>query len=340
LKTTTAKAVYTGSVKTEATRYKMHITVKKIAHLTGHIGSVFALALGQTPPYILSGAGDGWLVEWDLSQPETGKLLAKVESNIFSLHFLPRENRLIAGNRDGGIHFIDLNDTNKNKNILHHEKGVYSIQVIENQLFTLGGEGVLTRWSLEENRAIESLHLSAKSLRCMAVSIERNEIAVGASDGHIYFLNRQLELKHILKKAHDNSVFTVKYTADGKHLISGGRDALLKIWDFKEGEGISDSKFQISNLTSVAAHWFTINAIAFHPQNPSVFATASRDKTIKIWHFQPEKAEPLVLLKVLDTIRDGCHINSVNALYWSAYNNFLISGSDDRSLIVWQIDLT
>lgn len=166
----------------------------------------------------------------------------------------------------------------------------------------------------------------------MDVSVKRNEMAVGASDGNIYFLNRQLELIHILKKAHDNSVFTVKYTADGKYLMSGGRDAHLKIWHFTEGG-------HPSPMTDVSAHWFTINALAFHPQNPHIFATASRDKTIKIWSFYPQQAESLTLLKVLDTIRYGCHINSVNALYWSAYNNYLISGSDDRSLIVWQIDI-
>ena len=318
------------------------IEVKKIAQLIGHIGSVFALTQGQNAQHILSGAGDGWIVEWDLSQPEIGKLLAKVETNIFSLLFVPTENKIIAGNRDGGVHFIDLKDTRKNKNVSHHEKGVYSIQIIDNQLFTLGGDGVLTRWSLEDNRAIESLHLSVKSLRCMDVSYERNEIAIGASDGNIYFLNRQLDLVHILKKAHDNSVFTLKYTADGNHLISGGRDAHLKIWHFTDG-GYLNKLLPITHhllpITGVSAHWFTINSIAFHPQNPHIFATASRDKTIKIWSFQPNKAEPLILLKVLDTIRYGCHINSVNTLYWSAYNNYLISGSDDRSLIVWQIDI-
>jgi WD40 repeat protein len=330
------------------------INTKKIAHLTGHIGSVFALAQGQTPQYMLSGAGDGWIVEWDLSQPEIGKLLAKVESNIFSLLFLTDENKIIAGNRDGGIHFIDLNDSQKNKNILHHEKGVYSIQIIENQLFTLGGEGVLTRWSLTENRAIESLHLSAKSLRCMAVSPTKNEIAIGGSDGNIYFINKQLELIHILKKAHENSVFTLKYTPDGKYLITGGRDAHLKIWHFTEGgDSFPNSNnvspithhpsliiHYLSPITDVSAHWFTINSIAFHPHNSSIFATASRDKTIKIWSFQSEQAEPLRLLKVLDTIRDGCHINSVNTLHWSSFNNYLISGSDDRSLMVWEIMLS
>ena len=316
----------------------MVINVKKIAQLTGHRASVFALTQGQTPQYVLSGAGDGWIVEWDLSNPETGKLVAKVETNIFSLLFLSQKNKIIAGNRDGGVHFIDLNDTTNTKNIAHHKKGVFDIQIIDNQLLTLGGDGILTHWDIDENRAIESLHLSAKNLRCLAYSAERDEMAIGASDGTIYFINKQLEVKNILKNAHENSIFTIKYALNGKYLISGGRDAHLKVWHFDENQTLPITHYPLP-IKDVSAHWFTINCIAFPPTNPHIFATASRDKTIKIWSFYPENTESLILLKVLDTVRYGCHVNSVNTLHWSAYNNYLISASDDRSLIVWQIDL-
>ena len=78
------------------------------------------------------------------------------------------------------------------------------------------------------------------------------------------------------------------------------------------------------------AHWFTINAIAFHP-NGQFFATASRDKTIKIWD-----ANTFELLKVLEVIRDKGHVNSVNALLWHPYQELLLSAGDDRSIIIWE----
>ncbi|MBK8425147.1 MAG: hypothetical protein IPL27_03820 [Lewinellaceae bacterium] len=57
------------------------------------------------------------------------------------------------------------------------------------------------------------------------------------------------------------------------------------------------------------------------------FATASRDKTLKIWD-----SATFTLLKVVDTIRDGGHINSVNRLLWLP--ECLVSASDDRSAIL------
>ncbi len=311
------------------------ININKIAHLTGHKGGVFSLTEGKEDHLFLSGAGDGWIVEWDLTQPENGRLIAQAEdtqtsgrASVFSL--LEKNDWIVAGNMNGGLHWIYPKEVSQNKDVLAHQKGVFDIQLIDaclpnrqNQMFTIGGKGVLTKWSMEEQRAIESIQLSPKSLRKMAFSKRRNELAIGASDGNIYIIDiENFAIKNTIKEAHDNSVFAIHYSPDEKYLWSGGRDAHLKIWDLAKKK---------ENIFSEPAHWFTINAIVFSPDGKFA-ATASRDKTIKIWD-----AENFKLLKVIDTIRDGGHINSVNTLLWSKYNNWLISGSDDRSLIVWEI---
>ncbi|MFK7775252.1 MAG: WD40 repeat domain-containing protein [Saprospiraceae bacterium] len=304
------------------------ININKIAHLTGHKGGVFSLADGSQDHLFLSGAGDGWIVEWNLTNPKDGRLVAQAEdtqtsgrASVFSL--LEKDEMIVAGNMNGGLHWIFPKDTSRNKDILPHKKGIFDAQVFDNQLFTIGGKGVLTKWSIEEQRAIESIQLSQKSLRKMTFSKKRNELAIGASDGNIYFLDLEnFSLKNTIEVAHDNSVFALSYSPDEKYLWSGGRDALLKIWNLEKN---------YEQIFSEPAHWFTINAIVFSPDG-KYGATASRDKTIKIWD-----AENFQLLKVIDTIRNGGHINSVNTLLWSKYNNWLISGSDDRSLIIWEI---
>jgi hypothetical protein len=45
------------------------------------------------------------------------------------------------------------------------------------------------------------------------------------------------------------------------------------------------------------------------------------------------------LLKVIDTIRYGAHTHSINALFWPPSGQ-LVSGSDDRSLMVWDLDFS
>jgi WD40 repeat protein len=319
--------------------------VKKIAQLTGHQAAVFAVGEGRTPQHIISGAGDGWLVEWDLATPDVGRLLAKVERNIFSLQYLKNQNRIVVGDMDGGVRFVNLDNPEKTLNIKHHSKGCFDIQLFENQLFTIGGEGTITRWSVEESRSLESLQLSTKSLRALDICVEKREIAVGASDGNVYFLDFDtFDLKKTIKTAHSNSVFAVRYTPDGQHLLTGGRDAFLNLWQLADREA--------EPVFGVAAHLFTLNSIAFHPTKPTIFATASRDKTIRIWEnqisdskFQMPNAKlsnvqisSFKLVKVVDTIRSGCHIRSVNRLFWSPFGDYLVSVSDDRSLMIWAIE--
>ena len=320
----------------------------KIAQLTGHTGAVFAITEGGDAQHILSGAGDGWVVEWDLAKPDLGRLVAKVERNIFSLLFQKNQNKIIAGDMDGGVRFVDLAEPSQIRNVAHHGgKGCFDMKIVDNQLFTIGGDGILTRWSLLENRSLESIQLSHKSLRCFDFSKLRNEFAIGSSDGSVYFVDATtLELKAVFEKTHDNSVFSVCYTPNDSQLLTGGRDAHLKLWHLPQNtEG---TLFEKNNapIASLPAHLFTVNSIVFHPTNPTIFATASRDRTIKIWELEasddskPKTQNPkLTLLKVIDTIRYGCHIRSVNRLFWSSYNNYLISASDDRTLIVWNMEL-
>jgi WD repeat-containing protein 61 len=307
--------------------------VERIAHLTGHDGAVFALAEGSHPEQIFSGAGDGWVVAWDLRQPDLGKLVAKVERSVFSLHFLPEKNQIVAGDMDGGVRFIDLNTPDQTRNIKHHSKGTFSIQTIDNQLLTIGGDGTITRWSAEQQRSLESLQLTTKALRSLDYSAATNRLILGASDGSVFFLDaKNWENFEVLTAIHPPSVFSAKFLTPDLWL-SGGRDAHLRLW------------YKSEALAALPAHLFTVNDIVFHPTDTSIFATASRDKTIKIWKIwdleassMGQKPAPRIeLLKVIDTIRHGCHIRSVNRLLWSHYNNYLISASDDRSLMVWAI---
>lgn len=299
------------------------IRLSKRIQLTGHKASIFAVGPDRETTSFLSAGGDGWIVRWNLDDPETGKLIARVDTQVFALLYLPDKHWVIAGDMNGGVHWVDLEHPDRSRHIAHHQKGTFGICRINDHVFTAGGQGMLTRWSIPGVRSLESIQLTHASLRSLAYSPERNELAVGASDNCIYLLDAEtMAVRHRQEQAHDNSVFSVHYHPDGRHLITGGRDAHLRIWSLT-GQGLEPYK-------AMPAHYFTINSIAFHPEG-RWFATGSRDKTIKLWD-----AETFELKQVLETSRDGCHLNSVNNLFWSPYGNQLVSASDDRSIILWQ----
>jgi WD40 repeat protein len=289
---------------------------------TGHRAAIYALAPGINEGTVLSAGGDGWIAEWSVETSDNGQLVATVETQVFALLHLPAQQWIVAGNMQGGLHWIDRYQATRSRNIQHHQKGVFGLVALGNSVFSIGGDGVLTRWEAREGRAVESLQLSNQALRSIAIAPDGQHITIGSSDNNIYILNAEtFALQKTLTNAHQNSVFSLAYTPDGRHLLSGGRDALLNIWAAQDDFNL---------VSSQPAHWYTINDITFSPDG-LYFATASRDKTVKIWD-----ATTFQLLKVLDIVRSNGHRNSVNRLLWLP--QVLVSCSDDRTLLWWQIE--
>ena len=295
------------------------IQIHKVAQVTGHKGSIFALH-PQDSEHILSAGGEGWIVSWNLANPDPGRLIARVESNVFSL--LKMDNTIVAGDMNGGMHWINL-DNDETIDVQHHRKGVFGIWQRGDYIYALGGDGYISRRPIDDPRAVESIQISHQSLRCQCL-IQDDLVAVGSSDGAIYYFDLEaFEVVNKIEDAHSNSVFTLAFDTKNNRLISGGRDAQIKIWDLK-GQAI----------TLIAAHMYTVNSLCFNTDFSLLFS-GSRDKTIKVWD-----AETFELLKVIEGIRDGGHLNSVNSLLWCPDQHFLISGSDDKSIGIWKIENT
>ncbi|MEL7160845.1 MAG: WD40 repeat domain-containing protein [Bacteroidota bacterium] len=285
----------------------------------GHRAAIYALRPAEDGFY--SAAADGFLVHWHRDDVDFGRVVAKVDGGKFlCLETLP-DDGLVAGALDGGVHWLYPGAEERNRHVAHHRRGVFATLRIGEELFTAGGDGVLTRWSVTTRRTVESLPLSANSLRCIAYAPERDLLAVGASDGRIYLLERESLRQLGSQPANAPSVFTVAFSPDGRYVISGGRDAQLR--------------FFTADLASVAmeplpAHLATVNHLAYDPRG-RFMATASRDKTVKLWD-----AETYKLLKVGEVVRDKGHVNSVNTLLWLDETTLLTAG-DDRRILEWRV---
>lgn len=306
--------------------------IRKVHQLTGHNAAIYALVPGPQPGTFLSAAGDGWIVQWSLNDAREGEellghLLAKVDTQVFSLAYLSETNTLVAGDMNGGIHWLNLNEDRPNRHVAHHRKGTYGLVVAEEELISLGGDGVITRWDILRQSSLESLQLSNQALRSALYRPAAEEWLVGSSDHHIYRLNAEdFTIKEKITAAHQNSVFCLEeHPADNDKFFSGSRDALLKVWE------IGPQGQPSSLVNEQPAHWFTINHLITSPDGKYLL-TASRDKTIRIWDTTTYK-----LLKTLDAARDGGHVNSVNRLLWIPGTPYFVSASDDRSIVVWQV---
>lgn len=285
---------------------------------TGHNAAVYALAEMKDEGVVLSAGGDGWIAAWESSgKNDEGILVAKAENQIFSL--CTYQNLVVAGTMTGDIYWIDYSAKKILKNTRFHNGAVYAIIRIENKIFAVGGDGVVSVWDLNTLKHEVSLQVSNQGLRTLVFDKARNQLIIGASDNQVYFVDAEsFEIRNFIQGVHQNSVFSLAIL-NPDTLLTGSRDAHLRIFDLNN----------LSLILEAPAHWYTINDICLIGENE--FATASRDKKIRIWNNDGS------LLSSIDVFKGG-HVNSVNAILWLETEHMLWSASDDRTIKAFLTD--
>lgn len=298
------------------------VQVARLHSINGHRDCVYTLASGEMPNIFFSAAGDGMIVKWDLGTPENGDLIAKLPNSVYALHSHPASGLLIAGHNYDGIHVLDWQNKKELGSLNFTTAALFDLQSEGDVVYAAGGDGTVTMIDIRKLTIIRKAKLSEKSARTLAINPVRRELAVGYSDNYIRVLDLDtLELKHAWQ-AHQNSVFTVRYSPDFSFIFSGSRDARLKVWDVNAA---------YVQAAEIVAHMYAINHLEFSPGGKH-FVTCSMDKSIKVW-----STEELKLLKVIDKARHAGHGTSINKLLWTRYHDQLLSASDDRTISVWSI---
>lgn len=297
------------------------IEVKRVETFTGHKDCVYTVIAGAKEDEFISAGGDGLVVQWSLHKPDMGQLLAKMEQSVYALCYLPEYQLLAVAQNYEGIFLINRGKNEIMATASWKAAPIFDMLYDGEKLWAASGDGSILLFDVPNLQQIGHIRHSVKSARCLAYQPHLKHLAVGYSDHHIRIFNTKTgSLLHDVV-AHDNSVFTLRYSADGQKLFSGSRDARLKVWgttQYKEEE-------------SVVAHLFAINHLAISPSG-SYMASCSMDKSIKLW-----EVEPLTLIKVIDKSRHAGHGTSVNKVLWGHSDQVLVSCSDDRSLSQWAI---
>ncbi|HWA32545.1 MAG TPA: WD40 repeat domain-containing protein [Cyclobacteriaceae bacterium] len=298
------------------------IQVKKLQTLTGHRDSVYGLTAEPGSQHFFSAAGDGMIVKWDFPNTEEGTLIARLPNSIYAIHALPGTDFIVAGHNYEGIHVLDWRNKKEVASLKLSDAAIFDIKSFGDDCMIASGDGSLTVIDLRSMTVKKKVVASKRNARTIAINVDRREVAVGYSDNFIRLFDLDdFSLKQEWE-AHTNSVFSVAYTPDSRFLLSGSRDARLKVWSPENAYSLHEE---------IKAHLYAINHIEFSPDKEH-FVTCSLDKSVKVWH-----TASLTLLKVIDKARHAGHGTSVNRLLWSSFDGKLISASDDRTISIWDV---
>lgn len=297
-------------------KYANLITLKE------HKGALYSLCKGEKAYELYSGGSDRHVILWNLKTLKAEKVVAKSPSPITALFYLDSLQILCIGQMEGGVHVIDLKESKEARYLKLHKGYIFDIQFIKkkNELIFSSGDGTISIWSVPDFKLLYQQKVAEGKCRKMAFKKDANELAVSTGDASVVIFDTEDWSEKFKLDSFTSAINKVAYHPGKDVLLVGEKDAHLYEVDRKSNQITRD----------LAAHYWAIYDLDFSA-NGEYFATASRDKTIKIWD-----AEKLEVLQRIEGLKDLGHTHSVNALLWLSYKDYIVSAGDDMSLKVWE----
>mmetsp|Transcript_37641 Transcript_37641/g.150106 ORF Transcript_37641/g.150106 Transcript_37641/m.150106 type:complete len:603 (-) Transcript_37641:890-2698(-) len=195
----------------------------------------------------------------------------------------------------------------------------------EGQLIVSGSsDNTVGVWDTEtgENRAF----LRGHTARVWDVATTRRGELIGScsGDGSVrLWKGSELSLDsnqtpEAVLKGHEGDVYTVYFHPGGNHLVTGGYDKTLKLYDIRTGQVVR----------TFEGHNSSVSRAIFNPRG-NLIISGSKDSTIKCWD----------VLSGLCVKTFSSHLGEVTSVELNSSGSMLLSSSKDNSNRLWDLAL-
>jgi len=186
-------------------------------------------------------------------------------------------------------------------------------------LFSGSFNGEVRRWDLADGSGEVLLDAGEPPLRILALAVSGDGSTLAAArEGRVAIRNLRQPQADPAELAGARACRALAFSRDGTTLACGGGDGAIRLWDLSASPAVEREP--------LLGHTSSVNALRFSPGR-DLLASASADKSLRLWSYRDRDAEPIVLTD---------HTSWVWTLAWSADGAILVSGSSDRTVRTWE----
>jgi WD40 repeat protein len=291
-----------------------------IRTLTGHRGPVTSVQFTPDGRQALSGSGDHTLGLWDL---QTGRELMTFvghQGAIEEAVITPDGRHVVSASADWTLKVWERESGRERLTLTGHKGSVTAVAVTPDSEFAVSGstDGSVRVWDLRVgNQRLFLGHLGA--VTSVAVSPDGRLAVSGSADAtvRVWELQGGRRQRIMVLSGHEREVTSVAVTPDGRQLVSISYDKTLRTWDLASGLE--------RECLSGEAGWMA--AIEILPDGRSFLAT-SRGQL---------RRHDLATGRELQGFVG--HSGRVNAVAASPDARHALSGADDLTLKLWELQL-
>ncbi|KAL1551322.1 coatomer subunit beta'-1-like [Salvia divinorum] len=178
--------------------------------------------------------------------------------------------------------------------------------------------GTVCIWNYQTQIMVKSFEVTELPVRSAKFIARKQWVVAGADDMFIRVYNYNTMDKVQMFEAHTDYIRCVAVHPTLPYVVSSSDDMLIKLWDWEKG-------WLCTQIFEGHSHY--VMHVTFNPKDTNTFASASLDRTIKIWNLG--SPDPNFTL--------DAHLKGVNCVdYFTGGDKpYLITGSDDFTAKVW-----
>ncbi|KAJ2727192.1 Coatomer subunit beta' [Coemansia sp. Benny D115] len=173
-------------------------------------------------------------------------------------------------------------------------------------------------WNYETQTQVKSFEISSLPVRAAKFIARKNWIIAGSDDMQLSVYNYNTHERVAVFDAHQDYIRCIAVHPTLPYVLTGSDDMSIKLWDWEKNWKC---------VQMFEGHTYFVMGLSINPKDTNTFASASLDKTIKVWSL----GSP-----VPNYTLEG-HAKGVNTVdyYHGSDKPYLISGADDLVAKVW-----